>query len=113
MKFISEKLNSIGKSKVIDRTSLDIENVNQKVQKIKKLINKNKYDEDVARYIRGTLDLIFQGMLDIVTTREQPAQISYKDMENFECQVILTKNHYANTDSVHICFPIIIKKSQI
>ena len=76
MKFISEKLNSIGKLKVIDRTALDIENVNKIVQKIKKLINKKKYDEDVARYIPGTLDLIFQGMLDIVTTREQPAQIS-------------------------------------
>ena len=76
MKFISEKLNSIGKLKVIDRTALDIENLNKKVQKIKKLINKKIYDEDVARYIPGTLDLIFQGMLDIVTTREQPAQIS-------------------------------------
>ena len=101
---------SIGKSRAIDRTAYDFNNANKKVQKIKRLINKGEYDKDIARYIVGTLELIFQGMIDKLNTLEQLAHLSYKHKENLDFQIILTQNQYTNLNSFHICFPIKIRK---
>ena len=51
------------------------------------------------------LELLDQGMLEDTDTKEQPAHISYKDMENLEFQILLTNNYYTNPNSIHICFP--------
>lgn len=40
---------SIGESKAIDRTVSYFDSANEKVQKIKRLINKGRYDENVAK----------------------------------------------------------------
>ena len=101
---------SIGKSSAIDRTASDFDNANEKVTKIKKLIYSGEYDADIARYIPTTLQLIFQGMLDKVDTIEQPARISYKDLETFDFQLLLDQNLYTNLNSLHLCFPIKFKK---
>ena len=45
----------------------------KKLQKLKDFVNKGKYDEDLARYILGVLNLMFQGMFENVTTRKQTA----------------------------------------
>ena len=58
-------LGIIGKSKAIDRAASDFDNANEKVQKIKRLINKREYYKDVFRYIPGTLNLMFEGCLKI------------------------------------------------
>lgn len=109
-------LDSIGKSKYIDRTASDFENANEKLQKIKRLANKGEYGKDtwqVYRYIPGTLNLMFQRMLENVTTKVQTVHISYRDMKNLEFQILQTQNHYTNPDSFHICFPIKTKKQQM
>ena len=69
-----------------------------------------KYDADLAKYIPGLLDLAIQGMLDDIDTREKVAHPSYKDMEQLDFQILLTENYYVNPNSIHICFPIKIKK---
>ena len=101
---------SIGKSSAIDRTASDFDNANEKVKKIKKLIYSGEYDADITRYIPTTLQLIFQGMLDRVDTIEQPARISYKDLETFDFQLLLDQNLYTNLNSLYLCFPIKFKK---
>ena len=88
----------------IDRTASDFDNANQKVKKIKRLIDKGEYDAEIASYIPGTLDLVFQGMLDKITTSEQPAHLSYKDKETLDFQLFLDKNQYINLNSLHTCF---------
>ena len=50
-------------------------------------------------------------MLEDFDTKDQPAHISYKDMENLEFQILLTNNYYTNPNSIHICFPIKILKA--
>ena len=50
-------------------------------------------------------------MLKDIDTKEQPAHISYKDMENLQLQIVLTNNYYINSNSRHICFPMKIKKA--
>ena len=52
-------------------------------------------------------------MIENVTTKEQPAHISHKDMKNLEFQIMLTQNHNTNPNSFHICFLIKKKKQQM
>ena len=39
--------------------------------KKKMLINTGKYDTDLARYISGMLELVFQGMIENIDTKER------------------------------------------
>ena len=98
------------RSTAIDRTASNYNDAKEKVQKIRELINTGKYDADLAKYIPGLLELAFQGMLDDIDTREKVAHPSYKDMEQLDFQILLTDNYYVNPNSIHICFPIKIKK---
>ena len=50
-------------------------------------------------------------MIEEINTKEQPAHISYKDMENLEFQIMLTNSYYTNPNSMHICFAIKMKKA--
>ena len=53
----------------------------------------------------------FQGMLEDINTREKVAHSSYKEMEELDFQILLTDNYYVNPNSIHLCFPLKIKKS--
>ena len=53
----------------------------------------------------------FQGMIEDIDTREKVAHTSYKDMEELDFQILLTDNCYVNPSSIHLCFPMKIKKS--
>ena len=86
-------------------------NATEKVQKIERLINTGEYDADLAKYTPGMLDLVFQSMIENINKKGQVAHISYKDMENFEFQIMLTNNYYTNPSSMHICFLMKIKKA--
>ena len=97
-------INDARRSTAIDRTTSNYNDVKEKVQKIRDLINMGKYDADLAKYIHGLLDLEIQGMLDDIETREKVA--SYKDKEQLDFQILLTDNYYINPSNIHICFPI-------
>ena len=98
-------------SSAIDRTASNFLNTNEKVQTIKKLIKTGKYDVDIAKYKPGMLVLRYQRMLEDIDTKKQPAHILYKDMENLEFQILLTKHYYTNPNKIHICFPTKIKNA--
>ena len=68
------------------------------MQKIRDLINMGKYDAHLAKYIPCLLDLAIQ------------SHPSYKDMEQLDFPILLTENCYVNPNSIHVCFPIKIKK---
>ena len=91
-------------SSTIDRTASNYTDTGDKVRKIRKLIETGTHDADIARYIPGTLDLVFQGMLEGINTKEQPVHSSYKDMENLDFQILLTDNYHTNPNSMHLCF---------
>ena len=103
-------LDSIGRVPDIDKNASDFDKANTKVSKLKRLVTTGEYDADLARYIPGTLELIFQGMLDDIKTMEQVAHPSYKDLETFDFNLILDKNLYTNLNSLHFVFPIKFKK---
>ena len=101
---------NIGPSPAIDRTASNYLDAGEKVQKIKQLILTGTFDADIAKYIPGTLELVFQVMLEDIDTKEQKAHISYKDLENLDFQIMLTDNYHTNPKSMYICFPIKVKK---
>ena len=94
----------------IDKDASDFDKANTKVSKLKRLVRIGEYNADLARYIPGTLELAFQGMLDDIKTMEQVAHPSYKDLETFDFNLILHKNLYMNLNSLHFFFPLKIKK---
>ena len=111
--FLGETLNSYDdarRSTAIDRIASNYIDAKEKVQKITELINTGKYDPDLAKYIPRLLELAFQGMLGDIGTREKVSYPSYKDMEQLDFQILLTDNYYVNPNSIHIFFPIKIKK---
>ena len=69
-----------------------------------------RYDEGISKYIPGLLELKFQGMFGGIDTREKVAHLSYTDMEQLDFQIFLIDNCYISPNSIHICFPIRIKK---
>ena len=64
---------SVGKSLAVHKTASDFDNVNLKVEEIRRLIEQGIYDAGIALYIPGTLDFVFQGMIEKIMTIEQPA----------------------------------------
>ena len=108
---IASSFDGIGSFSAIDRTTSSFLNASEKVQKIKRLIKTGEYDADIAKFIPGTLEFVYQGILKDIDTKEQPKHISYKDMENLEFLILLTSNYYTNSNSIHICFLMKITKA--
>ena len=101
---------SVGKSPAVDKTASDFDNANLKVKKIRRLIEWGIYNADIARYIPGMLDFMFQGMIEKIMTIEQPANTTYSDKEILDFELILDNDNYTNLKSLHLCFPIRFKK---
>ena len=49
-------------------------------------------------------------MLEDIDTREKVAHSSYTNMEQLYFQILLTDSYDINANSIHICFPLKIKK---
>ena len=54
--------------------------------------------------------MVYHRMLEDIDTKEKAAHSSYKDMEQLDFQIMLTDNYYVNRNSIHLCFPMKIKK---
>ena len=52
-------------------------------------------------------------MLEDIDTREKVAHPSYTDMEQLHFQILLTDNYYIKPNSIHVCFPMKVKKKNI
>ena len=98
-------------SDAIDRTASNYNDAKVKVKKIRELIKIGNYDADVAKYISGVLEMKYQGMLEDIDTREKVAHPSYKDMGELDFQILLMDSYSINPTSIHICFPMEIKKT--
>ena len=104
-------LDDIGRSSAINRTVSNYNDSKEKVKKVRELISTGRYDKDIAKYIPNLLELRFQGMLEDLDTRQKVAHSSYTDMEELDFQILLTDNYIINPNSIYICFPFKIKKT--
>ena len=96
---------------MIDRTASNDNHAKEKVQKIRELSKTRNYNADIAKYIPGVLEMKFQRMLEVIETREKVVRPSYKNMEEFDFQILLIDNYFVNPSNIHLCFPMKIKKS--
>ena len=87
---IDSPFNATGQSSSINRSASNFLNASEKVHKIKRLINTEEYDTDLAKYIPGMLDLVYKRIIENIDTKEQVAHIFYKDMETLEFQIMLS-----------------------
>ena len=55
--------------------------------------------------------MVFQGMLEDIDTKDKVACSSYNRIEQLDFQIMLADNYYVNQNSIHICFPLKIKKA--
>ena len=94
------------------RAASNFGDTKDKAKKIRELISTSCYDENLAKYILGMLELAFQGMLEGTDTKEKSVRPSYVDKEQLDFQILLTENYYVNPNGIHICFPIKIKKTK-
>ena len=101
---------SVRKFPALDKTASDFDNANLKVKKIRILIERGIYDADIARYIFGTLDLVFQGMIQKIMIIEQLADTTYSDKEILDFELILDSKYYTNLKSLNLCFLIRFRK---
>ena len=67
---------NIGLSSAIDRTASNYDDAKNKVKKIRELIGTGNYDAGIAKYIPGTLDMVFQGMLEDINRKKKVAHSS-------------------------------------
>ena len=72
------------RSSAIYRTASNYNDAKERVQKIRDFIATNRYDADLSKYIPGLLELVFQGMLEDIDTKEKTVHPSYKDMEKLD-----------------------------
>ena len=63
---------------------------------------------NVPRYVPEILKLAYQGMIYNVQTKKEPADLSYKDVQN---HIFLHANYYTNLNSMRLFFPITISKN--
>ena len=49
-------------------------------------------------------------MLKDIDTKEKVAYPSYTDIQQLDFQILLTDNYYINPNSIHVGFPMKIKK---
>ena len=100
----------VGKSPAVDKTGSDFYNANFNVKKIRRRIEQGIYDKDIAHYISGMLDLVFQGVMEKIITIEQPVDTTYSDKEILDFQLILDNNYYTNLKILYICLPTRFRK---
>ena len=64
---------------------------------------------DLSRYLTGMLHLAYQEKIYNVTTKNIPADSTYKDLQTLGFKIKWPANQYMNWNSIHICLSIIIK----
>ena len=88
----------------------DFDEIREKVNKLQGLLKSEVVDVDLLKCLPGMLPIAYQGMIYAVKTKK-PADPAYKDFQTLEFKISLPANQCMNWNSVHICFPIQIKKS--
>ena len=88
---------------MIDEIVSDFDDAKIKVSKIKRFIKSGEYNADIARCIPGTLDLVFQGMLQKITIIGQPGTLPTKSKKPWT--LMLDKNYYTKLKKSEYLFP--------
>ena len=84
--------------------------LSQKVDNLKKFIEKGTADSNLVNYLPGLVDPVYQGQIKGINERKAFADDNYTNMKIAEFNIQLSNNEYMNFHNVHIVFPLKIKK---
>ena len=82
----------------------------KRFNKVETLIKKKKAPGELIRYLPGLAKPLYQGQLKGTLPKKAYADDTYKDLKTAEFTIQLSANQYMNFHSVHLVFPLKIKK---
>ena len=82
----------------------------QKIQRVDKVPGVDKESGELIRYFPGLAKPLYQGQLKGTLPKKTFANDRYKDLNTAEFTIQLSANQYMNFHSVHLVFPLKIKK---
>ena len=74
-------------------------------------MEKKKEPGELIRYLGGLAKLLYEGQLKGTLPKKVYADDTYKDLKTAEFTIQLSANQYMNFHSVHLVFPLKIKKT--
>ena len=90
--------------------SADVDDLINKVSKLKTLYDKGQIDADILRYVPGMNKIMYQGQIDNIETKKTYVSSNYTDMEQMEFVIELTADHFLNFSTIMLCLPITFRK---
>ena len=90
--------------------SADFDHLFKKSENLEKIFETGKASGELVRYLPGLTKPLYQGQLKGTTKRKAFADDTYKDLKVAEYTIQLSNNEYMNFHSVHLVFPMKIKK---
>ena len=83
----------------------------KRLSNVETLSEKKKAPGELIRYLPGLAKLLYQGQLKGTLLIKGYADDTYKDLKTAEFTIQLLANQYMNFHSVHLVFPLKIKKN--
>ena len=85
----------------------------KRLSNVETLLEKKKAPGELIRYLPGLAKLLYQGQLKGTLPKKGYADDTYKDFKTAEFTIPLLANQYMNFHSVHLVFPLKIKKTNV
>ena len=82
----------------------------KRLNSVETLLEKKKAPGELIRYFPGLAKPLYQGQLKGTLPKKAYAEGTYKDLKTTEFTIQLSTNQYMNFHSVHLVFPLKIKK---
>ena len=82
----------------------------KRLNNVETLLEKKKAPGELIRYLSGLAKLLYQGQLKGTLPKKTYADGTYKDFKTAEFTIQLSANQYINFHSIHLVFPLKIKK---
>ena len=90
--------------------SAEFDALYKRLNSLETLLEKKKPPGELIRYFPGLAKQLYQGHLKGTLPKKAYADDTYKDLKTAEFIIQLSANQYMNFHSVHLVFPLKIKK---
>ena len=91
--------------------SAEFDGLYKRLNSVKTLLEKKKAPGELIRYLPGLAKPLYQGQLKGTLPKKAYVDDTYKDLKTTEFTIQLLANQYMNFHSVHLVFPLKIKKN--
>ena len=90
--------------------SAEFDGLYERLSGVETLLEKKKAPGELIKYLPGLAKPLYQGQLKGTLPKKAYADDTYKDFKTVEFTIQLSANQYMNFHSIHLVFPLKIKK---